>query len=124
MADGKQRHGCLTVFLVVMIIANAVTALVYILAGTSLRQSLGNLPGWALPVLTVLGIFNIVCAVALFQWKKWAFWVFLASAVITFAINLSIGLGIGQSVLGLVGIAILYWVLQMGGEKKGWTQLE
>ena len=68
--------------------------------------------------------FNIVCAVALFQWKKWAFWGFVASAVITFAINLEIGLGVGQAVLGLIGIVILYWVLQMGKEKKGWAQLE
>ena len=122
MADGKQRHGCLTAFLVIMIIANATTALLYLLRGSTIRQNMADLPNWALPVLAVLGIFNIVCAVALFQWKKWAFWGFVASAAIAFAINLQIGLGVGQSVLGLVGIAVLYSVLQM--RKRGWAQLE
>jgi hypothetical protein len=92
--------------------------------GSTIRQNIADLPNWALPVLAVLGIFNVVCAVALFQWKKWALWGFVASAVIAFAINLRIGLGVGQSVLGLVSIAVLYWVLQVGGEKKGWAQLE
>ena len=42
----------------------------------------------------------------------------------TAAINLSLGLTVVQVALGLVGILILYGVLQIGDDKKGWTQLE
>ncbi len=124
MADGKNRHGCLTTFLVVGIIANTFTVLFYTLGSAMVRAASPNLPGWAPPVLAVMGICNIAFFAAIFRWKKWGFYGFLASAAITFAINLSVGLNIVTSVLGLSGIAILYWVLQMGGENNGWRQLE
>jgi hypothetical protein len=41
-----------------------------------------------------------------------------------FALNLAIGVSIPQAIMGLAGIAILYGVLQIGGENKGWAQLE
>ena len=70
------------------------------------------------------GILNIVCAVALFQWKKWGFFGFVATSILALGLNLTIGLNIFQVILGLAGIAILYGVLQIGNERKGWTQLE
>jgi hypothetical protein len=39
-------------------------------------------------------------------------------------VNLTIGVNIAQGILGLAGVAILYGVLHIGNEKKGWTQLE
>jgi hypothetical protein len=124
MAETKVRHGCLTAWLILMIIANAVTALIYLFASEMITDSFPDAPGWAFPVLAIFGIFNVVCSVALWQWKKWGFWGFLASAIVALFVNLSIGLGIGQSLMGLIGIALLYGVLQIGKEKKGWTQLE
>jgi hypothetical protein len=56
--------------------------------------------------------------------KKWGFWGFIASSIVALFVNLSIGMGIGQSLLGLVGIALLYGVLHIGKENKGWPQLE
>ena len=124
MADGKNRHGCLTAFLVFGIIANTCVVLIYSLSSASMRAASPSLPNWALPVLSVIGICNIAFFVAIFLWKKWGFYAFIASAAITFFINLSIGLSIVSSVLGLAGIAILYWVLHIGGENNGWRQLE
>jgi hypothetical protein len=120
----KQRHGCLTALLIVMIVANAVTALLYLFASDMIGKNLPGAPGWIFPVLAVLCIGNVAFAVALFQWKKWAFYGFVATSIAAFGVNLSLGLGIFQSVLGFVGVAILYWALQIGKEKKGWTQLE
>jgi hypothetical protein len=51
-------------------------------------------------------------------------WCFLVSSIIVLILNLSSGVGIGQSLLGLLGVVILYAVLQIGGENKGWTQLD
>ncbi len=124
MAEGKQRHGCLTAWLVLMIVANSATALVYLLGSAAIRQSLPNTPTWVFPVLATLGIFNVVCSVALLQWRKWGFFGFIVSALAAFGVNLTIGLSVVQACFGLLGVAILYAVLQIGNENKGWPQLE
>lgn len=124
MSEGKQRHGCLTAWLVLMIIANAGTAFMYLLGSAAIKQNFPSAPGWAFPVLAVMGIANVVCAVALFQWKKWGFFGLLATSIVIFVINLMVGLNIVQAILGLTGFAILYGVLHIGKERKGWTQLD
>jgi len=123
MSEQKQRHGCLTTLLVLMIIGNSATALMYLFGGSVITQNLPGIPSWALVVMCIFAIFNLVCAIALFKWKKWGFWGFIASSIFAFFVNLSIGLGIGQSLLGLVGIAVLFGVLHIGKENKGWPQL-
>lgn len=124
MADAKSRHGCLTAWLVCMIVANSATALVYLLGSEAIRQLLPNIPGWALPVLIVFSLLNLVYAIALFQWKKWGFWGFCASSVAALVVNLSLGIGIGSVLSGLVGVIVLYGVLHIGKENKGWPQLK
>jgi len=120
----KQRHGCFTAYLVFMIVANSASTLVYLVGSEAIRRNTPNMPAWAFPVLIVLGIFNLVCAIALFRWKKWGFWGFVTSAVIAFAVNLSIGIAPGFALVGLLGVAILYGVLHIGDERKGWSQLD
>ena len=124
MGDAKSRHGCLTAWLVLMIIMNSAGALMYLLGSEAIRQGYPNAPGWAFPVLLVFTLFNLVCAIALYRWKKWGFWGFCASSVVALVMNLSIGLGIGLAIGGLVGVLLLYGVLHIGKENKGWPQLE
>ena len=124
MSNGKRRHGCLTAWLVLMIIANAGVAYMYLFGSAAIRQSVPSAPAWAFTALAVAGIVNVVCAIALFQWKKWGFFGFVAMAVLAFAVNLMIGLSIVQALFGFLGVAILYGVLQIGNEDKGWPQLE
>ena len=124
MSEGKQRHGCLTALLLAFIIMNALGALMNLFGGAMIRQTFPDAPGWALPVLGIAGILNLVCLIALFEWKKWGFYGAVALAILGFVVNLVVGLNILQALLGLVGIAVLYGVLQIGGDKKGWTQLE
>jgi hypothetical protein len=90
----------------------------------TIRQYSPSTPDWALLILAVTSIMNVACAVALLKWKKWGFFGFIATSVITFVVNLMTGLNIVHALGGLVGIAVLYGVLQIGKEKKGWTQLE
>jgi hypothetical protein len=124
MTEGNSRHGCLTAWLVLMIIANSATAVVYILGSDTVSQALPDMPGWVFPVLIVFSLFNLVCAVALFQWKKWGFWGFCITSIVALVVNLSSGLGIGSSLTGLIGLAVLFGVLQIGDENKGWPQLD
>ena len=124
MSEKKQRHGCLTAVLVLMIIANSATALMYLLGSNAIQQAAPGIPSWSLAVLGIFAAINLVCTVALFKWKKWGFWGFIFTSIAALFVNLSIGLGIGQSLLGLGGLALLYGVLHIGKENKGWPQLE
>jgi len=64
-----------------------------------------------------------VCAVAVLQWKKWGFWGFCASAVASLVVNLWLGVGMGI-VGAVIGVLLLYGVLHIGKENKGWPRLE
>jgi len=120
MENEKKRHGCLTAWLLLMILANSLTALMYVF-GTAIVQ---GMPGWTRFAFALLGVVNLACGIALYQWKKWGYWGFIGTSIIGFFINLMIGVGVLSSVAGLVGIGILYGVLQIGEEEKGWPQLE
>jgi hypothetical protein len=124
MAEPKQRHGCLTAWLILMIIANSLTALIYLIASGTIKSGLPSAPAWTVPTLAVACIANVVFSVALFQWKKWGFWGFVGTSILALVINLTIGLHISRVLLGVLGVVILYAVLQIGKENRGWIQLE
>jgi uncharacterized membrane protein (DUF2068 family) len=124
MSEVKQRHGCLSAWLVLMIVGNLLVAVAYLIATAAAGQHFLNAPRWTSPVLAVGAIVNVICAYALWHWKKWGFYGFIATAALAFAVNLKIGAGIFQSFLGLAGLAILIGVLNIGKENKGWGQLE
>ena len=83
-----------------------------------------NAPQWAFPVLLLLALANLVCAIALLKWKKWGFWGFCLTSVFTALINYVIQVGLFATFLGFSGIVILYGVLRIGKDEKGWPQLE
>lgn len=121
----KERHGCVTAWLVLIIIANSFTALAYLFASDFITDTLPeDVSTIYLILLGICGLANVVFAIMLFQWKKSGFWGFVITSVAIIFVNILIGLGIGQSLLGLVGIAILYGILHI--EKNGvsaWTHL-
>ena len=120
----KNRHGCLTAWLVFMLIANSFAFLYYIFGIASVRMAFPNAPDWTFPVLTIGCALNIVFAIAILRWKKWGFWGCAVITVVAFFVNLIIGVNILSSLLGLVGIALLYGVMQIGKDNKGWPQLD
>jgi len=115
MLGQKQRHGCLTAYLIFAIIVNVGVALYYVLGGLA-TFAIGA-------IFVVLLIFNIICFVALFKWRKWGFWGCVVCIIAGLCLNLYIGLG-PVSFSGLIGLAVLYGVLQIGKENKGWPQLD
>jgi DNA-directed RNA polymerase subunit RPC12/RpoP len=66
MSEQKERHGCLTAYLICAIIVNSAVALWYVFGGLAVF-GIGA-------ILIVAGIFNVVCFIALLKWKKWGFW--------------------------------------------------
>lgn len=124
MMNEKRRHGCLGTTLMLMILANSVIAFAYLMPTPDGRDRLPGIPEWAFRVLGLGAVLNVTSAVALWKWKKWGFFGFCLSCVVALVVNLQVGVGIINSVAGLLGALMLYGVLQIGGEKKGWTQLD
>jgi hypothetical protein len=126
----KQRHGCLTAWLVFMIIAKAFTAVGQPLMLEQIQQAIPTFPGWIVWVMALGAVLNVVFAIALFTSKKWAFFGFLGSSLVAFGLNIYAGIGIPRAVLGLTGVAILYGVLQIGegtrfdGERRCFSLLD
>ncbi len=110
----KQRHGCVTAWLILMIFINSLAAIVNLFASEMIRNNLpGDVSTSLIIILGILGIANVVFSVLLFQHRKLGFFGFTITSIGAVFINLSIGLDIAQSLFGLAGIAILYGVLQI-----------
>ena len=123
----KQRHGCLTAYLVVMLIANFGTLISYLVIKYALQDSATDIPpipDWAFATLLTLGMGNIICVVAIFRWKLWGFWGFACLAFATLLVNLQLGFSFAEVVSDLTAIVFLYLVLNIGRDNKGWPQLE
>jgi len=107
----KKRRTFLTIWLVLMLIANFFTALSYLILNSSIASAYPNVPSWIFYIYGLLGLANLVFIIFLFRWKRWAFFAFCGSAIITFIMNLAIGLGIAAVILGLIGPMILYTIM-------------
>ena len=107
-----------------MIIGTSIAALYYILGTPSLERAYPSAPISLFYTLAILDIFNIICAIALFYWKKWGFWGFCVTSVVGLVLNIVLGLGIWAILSSVISIAIMFAILQIGKENKGWPQLE
>jgi hypothetical protein len=105
------RHGCVTTWLVIMLIANSLVTLIYIVQAF-FKQTL-VVPFGALLALSITGLINVVSSILLLSWRKIGFYCFAITAVITLIINLNIGLSLGKSIFGFAGAGILYAILQI-----------
>jgi hypothetical protein len=122
----KRRHGCVTAWLVFLICTNAIMAVAYLIASPFFMQLFPHPVSFGIfALLSLTGFLNVFFAAMLLKWKKFGFWGFAASGLIVFGINLSLGLGIVNSGAGLIGIGILYAILQIKeGNTSTWSQLE
>ncbi len=108
----KKRGALLTIWLILMLIFNGITALSYLLVGEFIASALSPIPIWAIYSLGVFALLNLVFTIFLFMWKRWAFFAFCGSAGIVFIINLVIEIGIVSALLGLIGPVILYLIMR------------
>jgi hypothetical protein len=120
MVDVKQRHGCLTAWLILMLIGNSLAGLLYLFASGTIRRSIPNASAWALPAFIVVGIANIVFYIALFDGRNGNSMGCLErlSCRLSSVLSLSLGVPIVHVIFGVVGFLILFGVLGIGGDKK------
>ena len=102
----KKRGWLLTTWLIIMLIGNGITALLYLIGGQLLILLMPalSMPLWAIYFLGILAVLNFIFTIFLFMWKKWAFYTFCVSAVITFIVNVVIG---GNIIFSLVAAGII-----------------
>jgi len=109
--QSRERGGCLTAWLILVLIANALVAFSYIATAPGLQQTYPTIPTTLFLVLGIIGALNVVSAIGLWTWHKWGFYLYAASSIVTFVINVAIGLPILSSLIGLLGVAILWYLL-------------
>jgi hypothetical protein len=118
----KSRHGCLTAYLVVLIVGNAISLIVYLLGGLAPAN---DRPAWLLAFYSVIAGFDIVCAIAIFMWKKWGVYGLCGVTFAGLVISIIQGELLIISLINLIiSLGLLFWVLNIGGENKSWPQLE
>jgi hypothetical protein len=121
----KQRHGCVTAWLTLMIALNSFISFIYLFSGDDVIESMPGVSTGMLMLLAFLSLSNVFFAVMLLRWKKMGFWGFVITSVAMFILNLLVGAGILQSVLGLTGVFILYAILQIKNKDVStWSELE
>ena len=118
----KSRHGCLTAYLLVLIIGGLIAFGVYLLRGLAPGN---DRPFWVIIVYLILTLLDIVFAIAIILWKKWGVWGLCADAITGLVINIIRGeLFIVSLISLLITLGILFWVLHIGRDNKAWPQLE
>lgn len=144
----KQRHGFVTFWLILMIIANIAGAIMQILSAnyaiwqyaTEEKAQLffyvehGKVDYYTYAVyfMVILSVVNVVGAILLLNWKKVGYWLFVGSAsaclaiMISFAVFGGVTTTVLSSMLGAVLAPVVLWaILQI--KKDGvscWKQLE
>lgn len=111
-----QRSCFLAGYLILMMVANLITGLSYLVARSQLQRVLLNFPVWATIGLGLVALSNFVFAIAIWNWRKWGVYGFWISVGVTFLLQLVSGqpwyvatIGI---LFGILGIAILMYLLQ------------
>ena len=124
--ERKERHGCVTAWLIFMIVANSFVVITYLFMRNMLQRNLTTtVPTWVFIVSGLLGAANIMFAIELLRWKKWAFWGFVFAAFAAAAINLKMGTSVLQTSIGLAGIIVLYAILRIKNNGvSAWDNLE
>lgn len=121
--DLKQRHGCVTFWLWLVLILNAGFTLQYLV---SLADADPLLPVPTVSLLALLGACNVYAALLLLRWNKTGFFLFIFSSLAALVINMTLlDLHPVQSLSSLVGIAIWWGVLQIRRDgHSAWSQME
>ena len=122
MPATAERTGFAKVILWLFVVFNSLTAALYTFAADSVARN-ATVPIYYVDLLNGLVFANLVFIIGLFRWQKWAFWGICVNAALALAINTRIGVPIGQSLLGLSGVALLYGALRSGGDRNVWERL-
>tara|TARA_B100001971_G_C17954979_1_gene414473 strand:- start:136 stop:510 length:375 start_codon:yes stop_codon:yes gene_type:complete len=108
----RKRGVRLTVWFVFLVIIGLFSVLSNTMFRSSLIQVYPDIPVWAFSVFAVLSLLVAIFTLFLFFWKRCAFYGLLAISVIAFLLNLYVGAGTLNALIGFVVVAILYLLIR------------
>lgn len=115
----RQRSGCLTAWIFLMILVNAGTGIFVIAMREKLRMS-----DSVITVQALISVAAVICGILILKWKRIGFYLMLALYIAGGIFALSIGIG-WSSFSGIIGILILGGLL---GKKtdgvSAWDQMK
>lgn len=110
----KERGTWLSLWLVLIAVQGLIASgLIWYLRAQSNESS----PSWMLAILFVLGIADIVAAVAAWFWKKWGLWLYVISTVVGIAVGLVLTRSQWIVFHDIIPLAILGWLIK---DKHKW----
>ena len=119
------RHGCLTAWLILTIAANSLLSLAYVLIYILMPDKLPNVSFLLFVVLVLICIANAYFSYTLLLWNKSGFYGSIITSIIILVVNISEGLSIEKSLIGVWGVLILYILLKIKKDGvAGWDYLK
>ena len=124
--EPKQRHLFVTLWLMFIIIGNSLAILTYILLPNELIfKYLRNTTTNDIFEHITIAFINILFVIMLLNWKKWVFWGFIITAIISSIRGYNSSHSAFVLIGGLVGILMLYAVLQTRrNNASAWENME
>lgn len=124
-SPSKGRHNLVTIWLILMIIGNALTAL-KLLFSAFIHNRYPEIPMPMQIITAFLTIVSVFFVVQILRWKMIGFTGYVATVAIVLITALLIGnLSLIRVIYAIAGIAILYSVLQIKKNgKSAWKELE
>jgi uncharacterized membrane protein YhaH (DUF805 family) len=111
-APERSRGGCLTALLAAMIASNSLAAIVYFADPVAISQQTPSFPEELGLLLGLCAVLNAALAVMVLRWRRIGVYGLIATAALTFAVNLQVGVPLEMSLIGLAGpitLALLVW---------------
>ncbi|MDP5202147.1 hypothetical protein [Flavobacterium sp. DG2-3] len=121
--NSKKRNIILTILLSIFLIADFYT--LKTILDSNPNNDLIDLSEKLNYFYVIFTILDLLFTFFLFKWKKWAFWGTFTISILTFLLNLYVGVEIITSLFGLAGVILLYALLQLRSKNvSGWKNLE
>lgn len=115
MNELRQRHGCVSFWLWLVIIVNLYSALVNSIAMFGAYTSKMS---FGLGFMGILGVVNILSAILLMRWNRLGFYMLIVSSIIALIVNIVL-LGVPSVIVISSIIAIIIWWAILQIRKNG-----
>ncbi len=96
-------------------------------SSSSILGSIGKTtpaPSWYSPAIQLLALIDIICVIFIFRWRKWAFFGSAGAAAGVLLLGVVAHRPLLDGLSAIVLPAVLYGVLQIGGENSAWKRLK